>query len=49
VVQSIRREFPVSGVAAGDAPDVLVGPGVAGLDFSGLIKAAPKETGRRRG
>jgi len=40
--QSIRREFPVSGVAAGDAPDVLVGPGVAGLDFSGLIKAARK-------
>jgi len=46
--QPIRREFPISGVAAGDAPDVLVGPGAAALDFSALIKAARK-TGQASG
>src|SRR5262249_36718697 len=40
--QSVRREFPVSGVAAGEAPDVMVGPGASALDFSALIKAARK-------
>src|SRR3954465_1290187 len=39
---AIRREFPVSGVAAGDTPDVLVGPRASALDFSGLIAAARK-------
>src|SRR4051812_44905138 len=39
---AVRREFPVSGVAGGDSPDVLIGAGSAGLDFSGLIKAARK-------
>src|SRR6185436_9254789 len=39
---AVRREFPVSGVAGGDSPDVLVGAGSAGLDFSGLIKTARK-------
>jgi len=38
----VRREFPISGVASGDAPDLLVGAGASGLDFTGLIKAARK-------
>ena len=40
--EPIRREFPISGVAAGDTPEVLVGLDPASLDFSGVIKAARK-------
>ena len=39
---AVRREFPISGVAAGDAPEVLVGIDARSLDFSGVIKAARK-------
>ncbi len=39
---AIRREFPISGVAAGDTPEVLVGLDPRSLDFSALIKAARK-------
>ncbi len=39
---AVRREFPISGVAAGDAPEVLVGLDPRTLDFSGVIKAARK-------
>jgi hypothetical protein len=38
---TIRREFPVP-VAAGDAPDVLVGAGASALTFLSLIKAAQR-------
>jgi len=38
----VRREFPISGVAAGEAPEVLVGLDPGALDFSGVIKAARK-------
>jgi hypothetical protein len=39
---AVRREFPVSGVAAGETPEVLVGLDPQSLDFSGLIRAARK-------
>ena len=39
---AVRREFPISGVAAGDSPEVLVGLDPKTLDFSGVIKAARK-------
>jgi Protein kinase domain len=40
--ESVRREFPISGVAAGDSPDVLVGVTNSAPDFSALIRAARK-------
>jgi len=40
--ETVRREFPVSGIAAGESPDVLVGVAGAEPDFSSLIKAARK-------
>jgi len=40
--ESVRREFPISGVAAGESPDVLVGTAGSAVDFSPLIKAARK-------
>src|SRR4051812_24008651 len=40
--ESVRKDFPVSGVAAGETPEVLVGASPAALDLSGVIKAARK-------
>jgi hypothetical protein len=37
---AVRREFPISGVAAGDAPEALVGLDPQALDFSGVIRGA---------
>src|SRR5437870_613310 len=36
--EPVRHDFPIYGVAAGDAPEVLVGA-EGGLDFSPLVKA----------
>src|SRR5260370_565325 len=41
--EPVRRDFSIYGVAAGDAPEVLVGARGPGLDFAARIRAARKE------
>src|SRR5438105_15052979 len=40
--EPVRRDFPIYGVAAGDAPEVLVGAEASDLEFRTLIRAARK-------
>ncbi|HZX94933.1 MAG TPA: serine/threonine-protein kinase [Myxococcales bacterium] len=40
--EPVRRDFPISGVASGESPDVLVGEGAAKVNFGPLIRAARK-------
>jgi hypothetical protein len=41
--EPVRRDFSIYGIAAGDAPDLLVGADGTGLDFAALVRAARKE------
>jgi len=41
--EPVRRDFTIYGIAAGDAPSLLIGADGTGLDFAPLVRAARKQ------